>query len=163
MPRFNPDPSKVTVGFPVYPKGTYLVEVSAPKTFYRLGKQDATSGRTKDDNYGVQFASSKIADGPEKGKPFPITCMMHTEGSQSFSKIIQMAVLGYNPKDDKDQERFNEVEGVGDWSFNTDDNSCGDQWHKMKGRVVAVDVDVKVDMTSGSPVQQQDIKAYRPA
>lgn len=161
MPRFNPDPSKVTIGFPVYPKGTYLVELSDPKTFYRVGKQDA-SGAAKADNYGVQFAASKIADGPEKGKPFPITCMMHTPGSEGFSKVIQMAVLGYNPKDDKEQERFNITE-AGDWSFNTDENSCGDQWHKMKGKVVAVDVDEKIDMTSGVPVKQQDIKAYRPA
>lgn len=162
MPRFNPDPSKVTIGFPVYPKGDYLVELSEPKTFYRPGKSN-DSGGTKADNYGVAFSSSKIAEGEFKGKLFSINCMMHTDGSQGFSKIIQMAALGFNPKNKADIKKFDETEGLLDWSFDTDANTVGDAWHKMKGKIVKVTVETKMDMSTGTAEEVQDVKGYSPA
>jgi hypothetical protein len=153
MPRFNPDPSKVTTGFPVYPKGRYQVTIGEPKSFFKAATQVG-----KVDNHGVRFASKISGEGVEN-KSFMISCFMHTPESEGFSKAVQMAALGYNPRDNAAQARFNEEKATLDWTYNTDDASCGDGWHEMKGKVVNVDLDVA--MGEGG-VEQQKVLGYTP-
>lgn len=149
MPRFQPNPTSVDAGFPVYPAADYEIILGDPKSFYRPGKNG------KADNYGVTFRST-IAEGDKQGKPIMINCYMHTPESEGFSKQIQMAALGY-PKDAED--KFNAEVGAGDWSFNTDDNSVGEEWTKMKGTRLIVTLTVK--MGEGG-VQQQGTAGFRP-
>jgi hypothetical protein len=152
MPRFTPDPTKVTTGFPVYPKGSYVVEIGEPKTFFNPGKDG------KGDNFGVRFAGKIVEPTEFAGKPYSIQCMQHTEGSQSFSKNYQMAALGYNPSDNDSQAAFNTEKGMADWSFNTDDNTVGDGWHEMKGKVIRLDLDTAMDKDQKE--QQKVSKIY---
>src|SRR5688572_10613127 len=87
---FDFNPSDVTVGFKVFDKGSYELEIGEPKAFLGQGKD----GRA--DNYGVRYMC-KIADGPNKGQKYMVNCYMHTEESQAFSKQFLMAALGFNP------------------------------------------------------------------
>lgn len=153
MPRFAPDPSKTTIGFPVYPKGRYTVILGEPKSFYKAATQAG-----KQDNHGVRF-TSKISGGEFDGKVFMINCYMHTPDSEGFSKVVEMAALGYNPRDNKEQERFNAEKGHLDWSYNTDDNTCGDGWHEMKGKAIYADLDTSIGQ-DGS--EQQKVVAFSP-
>lgn len=141
MPIFNPDPSKVSTGFPVYPKGRYEVELGEPKSFFAAGKNG------KGDNYGVRFPGKIVtaADTTLIGKPLGAQCFQHTDPSLSYSKQYQMSALGYNPADPKSEALFNEEKAGGDWGFNTDTGTAGDAWHEMKGKVIVVDLDTKMD------------------
>jgi hypothetical protein len=137
-PRFTPNPKAATSGFITYPKDTYVVELGEPKAFFKQGSNG------KGDNYGVRFAG-KIREAASNtqliGKPFPLTLYLHTEGAENYSKGIQMAALG-----DRKDEEFNEKHGDLDWSFNTDDGSCGGGWHEMKGQAIKIEVgDVKMN------------------
>lgn len=149
MPIFTPDPTKVSTGFQVFPKGRYEVELGEPKSFYSPGKNN------KADNHGVRF-SGKMVEGTEKGKTIPITCYMHSDGSMSFSKQYQMSALGYNPADNLSQNKFNEEKGGLDWSYNPDTATCGDAWHEMKGKVIVLDLDTA--MGEGGAEQQKTVK-----
>lgn len=137
MPRYEPNPTNVSFGFLVYPKGSYRVEISSPKAFE---SKDA-SGKVK--NYGIRFAGKILTsiDQPSfVGKPHPITLYMHTPGAESFSKQIQAAALGCR----KDAE-FNEKYGDKKWGFDTEDGSVDDGWHLMDGQVLDITYDdVKV-------------------
>lgn len=142
MPRIVPDPTKAVSGFLTYPKGEYVVEIRDPKSFYTPPRPG------KNENYGVRFDGKIISSIDQPGfvgKPFPVQCFQHTDGALDFSKGIQMAALGC-----KKDEEFNEKYGGEDWSFNTDDKSCGEGWHKMSGQVIKVTIgDVKMDPTTG--------------
>lgn len=149
MPRYDYVPSSVDAGFPIYEAGDYEIVLGEPKSFFKTGTPP------RGDNYGVRFRST-IGEGPKVGKPLMINCYMHTPESQGFSKQIQMASLGY-AKDAED--KFNEEAGSLDWSFNTDDGSVGEAWHKMKGTRLIVTLAIK--MGEGG-VQQQQITGFRP-
>lgn len=128
MPRFTYDPKNATSGFLTYPKGTYLVELGEPFSFAATGKNG--------ENYGVKFPGkikSSIDQPAFVNKPWPQTLYLHTDGACNYSKAIQMAALGCR----KDQE-FNDKYGDEDWSYNTDDKSCGAGWHLMKGQVIVI-------------------------
>lgn len=153
MPRFAPDPSKVAAGIPVYPKGTYNVVLGEPKSFFKENVEKGTS------NHGVRFTGRIKGDAQFENKPFIVTCYMHTEGAESYSKGMQMAALGYNPQSAADDAAFNENHGSDDWTYNTDDNSCGEGWHKMKGQVIQFDLDVGMD---ANQKEQQKVVAFRP-
>lgn len=129
MPRFTPDPTKVASGFLTYPKGTYRVELGQAQSFISKNKAGV-------ENHGVKFTGKIVSsiDNPAfVGKPHPITCYQHTEGSEAFSKAIQMAALGCK----KDAE-FDAKFGTEDWTYNTDDKSAGEGWHKMDGQVIDI-------------------------
>lgn len=149
MPRFTPNPAAATAGFPIYPAGEYEVVIGEPKSFFREGKDGKAA------NYGITFRST-IAEGEYAGKPIMLNCYMHTLESEGFSKQIQMASLGYT-KDKEDT--FNTDCGSLDWSFDTDNGSAGEAWHKMKGTRIIVALDVK--MGNGGE-QQQQTKSFRP-
>lgn len=150
MPRFDFNPSDVSSGLPVFPKGSYEVVLGEPKSFYRAGKNG------KPDNYGI-FFKSKIGEGAHAGKPLMINCYQHNEDSKGFSKQYQMSALGFVPV--KQDDDFNKAHGSEDWSFNTDDNSCGNGWHLMKGQTIIIDFDIKMDDDGN---QQQVTKGIRP-
>lgn len=154
MPSFNPNPSAVDAGFPIFPKDEYEMVIGDPKTFYGTAKDS-----TKVDNYGVMFTLI-IAEGPMKGKKFIKRCFMHTPESQGFAKQFQMAALGFNPKNQEDEQKFNEAYGNADWSFNTDTQSCGEAWAEMKGKRLYASLDQGVNKVTGDPSQVE--KGYRP-
>ncbi len=133
MPRYTPDPSKIASGFPVFPKGTFRLEVGEPKAFANKDKQNPNVVK----NYGV-FTPSKCVssiDVPTMvGKNFGrINFWQHSEGGETYSKSVLNAILGC-----KNDDEFAEKYGAEDWSFNTDDGSCGSGWHLVKGKVVDV-------------------------
>jgi hypothetical protein len=152
MPRFTPRPDSVTFGFPIFDKGIYRVEVGEPKAFLNPGKNG------KIDNHGVRLSGKIIQsdDHPEMvGKPHPIQLFQHTEGALSFSKGIQAAILN----ETKDSE-FNEKYGNLDWGYDTDDGSCGQGWHILKGKIVNVEYgDKKFDNATGNE-QSGDAKYF---
>lgn len=149
MPRFEPNPSTATAGFPIYPEGEYEVVIGEPVSFLSPGKDG------KQDNYGVRFKST-IGEGDKKGKQIMINCYQHTEESCNFAKQVQMAALGYKKND---EDKFNAEQGSADWSFNTDDKSAGEAWHKMQGQRVMVMLAVKMGQNGE---EQQQIKSFRP-
>lgn len=153
MPKFNPNPSAVDAGFPIHPKDEYDMVLGEPKVFFANGKDG------KADNYGVAFTCI-IAEGPQKGKKFFKRCFMHTPESQGFAKQFQMAVLGFNPKSQDDEAKFNTQYGNADWGFDTDTNTCGEAWHEMKGKHVYASLDVGTNKLTNDPTQAE--KGYRP-
>lgn len=131
MPRYTPNPTNVIAGFAVYPKGVYYIELGTPVAF-------ATKEGSDKSNYGINFPAKIVSsiDQPSwVGKPMPTRCFQHSDGGLSYSKGIQMAALGVK-KDDE----FNEKFGGEDWSFDTDDKSCGGGWHKMANQVIGVEI-----------------------
>lgn len=126
MPRYQPDPTKASFGFPLFQKGMYRLELGEPKSF---AAKDGS-------NYGVRVNGKVITsnDHPELvGKQFPISLYMHTEGAENYSKGVYAKALGC-----KTDAEFNEKYGGEDWSFNTDDASVGSGWHLLKGTVIDV-------------------------
>jgi len=152
MPKFDFNPADAVSGIPVYPKDSYEVELGEPVSFYRAGKDG------KADNYGVMF-KSKIRDGKFAGKPTIINCYMHNEDSLGFTKSVQMAALGYTPRKSGEDERFNADHGTDGWGINTDDRTCDQGWHNMKGQTLVWDADTKIDKNGE---QQQVTLGYRP-
>lgn len=151
MPRFTPDPTKATFGFPVFQKGVYRIELGEPKSFFGVGKGG------KPDNYGVRYPAKVIdSDNHEMvGKNFnPITLYQHSEGACNYSKQVEAAILGT-----RNDEEFNTDYGSEDWSFNTDDGSCGSGWYLLKGQVV--DVEVGDPSVNENQDQQTNILKYR--
>lgn len=157
MPAFDFSPADSVAGFQVFPKGDgYETELGEPKAFHRNGKDG------KEDNYGVMFVS-KIAEGEFKGKKRVVNCYMHTEDSRNYSKQVQMAALGYDPKKDGDEEKFNELTKSWDWKANPDDGSCGDGWHKMKGQIIVDDLDVQIDKDNNKLQKSKNIRPLKSA
>lgn len=157
MPGFDFNPNDVTVGFEVFDKGSYEIEVGEPRSFFAVGKDG------KADNYGVRYVA-KIADGPKKGRKYLINCYMHTEESQAVSKQFLMAALGYNPRNQENEREFNEKFGNENWRYNPDDKSAGDMWHKATNQRLIVDLDIGVgkDGTPQAGEKVQVWKGYRP-
>lgn len=154
---FDFNPNDVTVGFEIFDKGAYELEIGEPKSFAATGKEG------KPDNYGVRYMA-KIVEGPKKGKKFMVNCYMHTEESQAFSKAFLMAALGFNPRKQEDEKAFNEKYANENWRFNPDDKSAGDMWHKVKNQRVVVELDTGIgkDGTPQAGEKVQKIIAYRP-
>lgn len=152
MGRFDFNPTEVSAGFPVFDKGAYQFVIGEPKSFYKAATDPA-----KKDNYGVRYVL-KVNDGVDKDKKFIQNCFMHTPESAGFSKQFMMAALGYKKDEEK---RFDEEQGGQDWSYDPDNNSCGDGWHQLKGHVVEIEFDTpKIDATTGD--KQNKVIASRP-
>lgn len=152
-PTFDFNPGDVSVGIPVYDKGSYELEIGEPKSFYAQGKNG------KADNHGVRFVC-KIADGPQKGKKYIVNCYMHTPESQSFSKAFLMAALGFDPKKDGNEAKFNEKYQNENWRYDPNTKTAGDMWHKVTNQRVIVDLDTEIDKESDA--KKQVLKGYRP-
>lgn len=157
MSGFDFNPNDVTVGFEIFPKGSYEIEVGEPKSFFKPGKEG------KLDNHGVRFMC-KIADGDKKGRKYMVNCYMHTEESQAFSKQFLMAALGYDPKKLEDEQAFNAATANENWRYNPDDKSAGDMWHRVKNQRLNVDLDVGIapDTAPNAGERQQKLVGYRP-
>lgn len=154
MPAFNFNPADAVAGFVVLPKATHQLELQEPVSFYKSATQAG-----KEDNYGVRFATKIVGSEIDAlvGKKGPTTTLyMHSEGARNYSKGIQMAALGFT---NQEEAAFNQEYAADDWSFNPDDKSCGEAWHKMKGQVVVVDATVKMDEKQN---EVQDNMFYRP-
>ena len=143
MPKFTPDPTKASGGFPVLPKGSgYLFEIGEPKSFHNVSKKEG-----KADSHGVAYLCIvKVApDNPEAvGKKYYQKCFQHTPESQDMAKQFLNAALGC-----KTDEEFNTQYGSMDWGYDTDSKSAGDGWWKLKGQVIGGDVTIKVDPEFG--------------
>jgi hypothetical protein len=153
MARHAPNPSAVDAGFPIHPKDEYELVIGEPKVFKGVGKEG------KPDNFGVRFICI-IAEGAQAGKKFIKNCYMHTPESEGFAKQFQMAALGFNPKNQDDEAKFNEKYGNADWSFDDDTMTAGEAWHEMKGKRVYASLDVGTNKVTGDPAQLE--KGYRP-
>lgn len=155
--QFDFNPNDVTVGLPVYEKGSYELEIGEPKSFYRKGKE--IDGKAKDDNYGV-FYKCKIATGAHAGKPFLQNCYMHVPEAAGFAKSFLMAALGFK-KDPDSEMKFNQKYENENWKFNPEDKSAGDMWHKVKNQRVIVDLDVVIDKNDIT-LKTQKVVGFRP-
>jgi hypothetical protein len=153
---FDFNPNDVTVGLPVFDKGSYEIEVGEPKSFLRVGK--TVDGKQKADNFGV-FYKCKIATGPKAGQVYLVNCYMHTPEAAGFSKSFLMASLGFK-KDSESEQTFNKKYENENWKYNPEDKSAGDMWHKAKNQHLNVDLDVTINMETGD--KQQKLIAYRP-
>jgi hypothetical protein len=156
-PVFRTDPTKVAAGIPVYPKGSYEIELGDPKPFLRTTASGKNAGQ---ENHGVMFRCI-IVEGPQKGKAYIHNCMMHTPESEGFSKQFQMAAYGYERKD---EAKFDEEIGsTKDWIYDPkpedgSDPTCGDGWRDMKGKRIKIDLGVK----QGTNGETQSVEGIRP-
>lgn len=150
MPRFTPDPSKVSATLEVLEKGDYELTIGEPKTFFRQNQKG-------EDSYGVRYQLT-VAEGPKKGTKIFYSCYQQSEGAQSMTKQFFMAVLGYDRKS-SDEKRFDADFAGQDWVFNTDDGALGDMWRSIIGKRVMCSMDVGIS-NSGEP--QQKFNKWRP-
>lgn len=153
MPRFDFNPADASSGIQIYPKGEYIITLGEATSFYAAGKNG------KADNAGVIFRA-KIAEGEKKGKPVMVRCYYHTQEARDYSKSIQMSALGYTPRKNGEDERFNKDKSGLDWTFNTDDKSCGEGWHSMSGQSIKWEADISINIETGE--QQQKTLSYNP-
>jgi hypothetical protein len=146
MPRFEPDPSKVSATIDILEKDDYEFIIGDPKAFQKVDGQGTIT------NYGVRYPVT-VAEGTSKGKKQFQTCYQHTEGAQGFSKQFIMAAYGYpvTPAGEKDFD--NDFAGK-DWSFDTDTGACGEVWRGIAGKRVIGSADVVPNNRTGDPMQQ---------
>lgn len=150
---FDFNPTDVATGIPVYPKGSYELEVGEPKSFLRQGKEG------KADNHGVFYKCKVTSPAEFAGKPFLQNCYMHTPESAAFGKSFIMAALGFTPRDNDSEEKFNEMYKNENWKYEPDTKEAGEMWHKVKNQRVIVDLDVTMDKDGN---KQQKIVGFRP-
>lgn len=152
MPRFEPDPSKVSATIEIFDKDDYEFVFGEPKAFYSKNAQ------TDKETYGIRFPLT-IAEGPRKGGRTILTLYQHNDGSASMSKQVVMAVLGYK-NSPADEKRFDGETAGQDWSFDTDTGACGEMWRKMSGKRAICSLDIGTNPNSGEP--SQTFKKWRP-
>lgn len=136
MPIYTPDPTKVSSGFQIFPKGHYEFIIGAPKGFH---KNETEEGKN-DGNYGVGYlvVCAESDDQPQmKDQKLYNRCFVHTPESESFTKQFQVAALGC-----KDDAEFNEKYGQEEWWINTDDDSFGKGWNLLEGKRITCDIKV---------------------
>ena len=151
MPRFNPDPSKVSATIEVLEKGDYELSIGEPRTFFRQNSKG-------DDSYGVRYQLT-VAEGPKKGTKIFYSCYQQSEGAQSMTKQFFMAILGYDRKP-SEEKRFDADTAGQDWTFDTDSGMMGDMWRFIAGKRVICSMDVGINNQTGE--QQQKFNKWRP-
>lgn len=142
MPRYQPDMNKASFTFPIFQKGLYTLEIGEPKSFAKM-----ENGAAK--NFGVRAPAKVVQsdDYPDMvGKNFqPINFYYHSDGGINYSKGVLAAILGASSDDD-----FNQRFGSMDWVFNTEDNSVGQGWHDLRGKLVIVECDEPTPNDAGT-------------
>ena len=146
MPRFEPDPSKISATIAILEKDEYEFLVGEPKSFEKKNADGTIA------NYGIRYPLT-VMEGPRKGAKQFQTCYQHTEGSEAFSKRFVMACLGYDGTPDG-EKAFDSAYAGRDWSFNTDDGSCGEVWRECANKRVFGAADVGVNNKTKEPMQQ---------
>ena len=153
MGRFGFDPNTVTAGFEILPKGDYILTVMNPKGFAK-NNDDGTLR-----NHGVRV-TLKVAQTDNTalvGKTIQHTLYGHTEGSNRMTKQFVMAAYGFGSKDEK---AFNEAYGAKDWTY--DENSVGEVYSGMDGKVIFSSLSVKLDDNGNEQQDYKSIKPYTP-
>lgn len=136
MGRFSFNPNDIQVGFPVYPKGSYELELGEPKSQFFAGK-DGKADRV------VVGWPAKIVEGEFKGKPYYVQADLNNEYGQQAAKAVVMAAKGFVPNQDN-LAAFNAEYGKFDGDVNTDDRTCGEFWHLAKGGRIVLDLDTDI-------------------
>ncbi len=152
MPRFEPDPSKVSATIDILDKDDYELIIGEPKAF--ASKNEDGTIR----NHGVRFGVT-VAEGPSKDKKQFNTCYQHTPGSEGFSKQFVMAAYGYDVTPSGEREFDRDFAGK-DWGYDTDTGTCGEVWQGMANRRVVGSADIGTNPTTKEPTQQW--KGWRP-
>jgi len=115
-------------------------------------------GNPKDDGT-VSIAANlrlQMKTGPAAGKSVFGMLWVHTEESLRITKQAQMAIYGY---DAKQESEFDAWSNDQDWLIDAETNELGTAWTDMKGRVVKLKLDVKPNKKSG---ELQQVMFYRP-
>lgn len=150
MPRFEPDPTKVSATIEILDKDDYEFLIESAKTFMR-------KNRKGEDSYGIRYLLS-VAAGRKKGTKIPYSLYQQSDGAQSMAKQFLMAAYGF-PQSKVGEKQFDEATAGADWSFDTDSGALGDAWRRPVGKRVMCAVDMKID-EMGNP--QQVWSKWRP-
>lgn len=153
MPRYEPDPSKVSATIVVLPKDRYEFIVGEPKAYERTTKKNSLQ------QYGVMFPLT-VAEGPLKDKKIFFNGGQDNDIAQSVTKQFCMAAMGFSLNEQGEAD-FNHKYNHDDWSYNTDDKSVGEFWKKLKGKRVNCDVDITM-ADDGSGTQYQKFVKWHP-
>lgn len=185
-PRFEPDFVETQVSTPVYPKGTYEVSITRVNGAAWTKENDKTGEsytvrriRARAKMKGRYDSEGKLHDsiddlGEIVDKDVaPVDFYIHSEGAMRVAKSNLMAVLGFNPRENEDEEAFNEwvQENEPDFGFDEtplDDGSfevdIGDGWKTMEGRDAILMLDVEMYKPEGAdkPEKRQRIATVLP-
>jgi len=153
MGRFSFNPNDVQVGFPVFPKNSYELDIGEPKVKYYEGKEG------KPDRVMLGYPC-KIVEGEFKNKPYYLQFDLNNEYGIQNAKAAVMAAKGFVPNQDN-LATFNEQYGHLDGDVNTDDGTCGEFWQLAKGGRIVVDLDTDINKESGK-LQQKFPQNLRP-
>ena len=188
-PRMDPDFDwgGVQASTPVYSKGVYQVSIDGvrgsawPK---RDSKGDPTSevtevirfrpkmmgvigsdGKLKTEHEGKDIAGQSVED---------INLWVHTEGGLKQAKRIMMAVLGYNPEDDSEEDKFNKFlkDSGKDLTWSREERedgegyilTIGEGWVELfKGKAAKVHMEPQTREVEGrDPIVQQNFTRVIP-
>lgn len=158
MPRYTHDPSRVQATIAILSKAEYEFEIGQPKPFERTAKKGHQS-------YGIRFPIT-VVSAQGNGKRTVYTCYLHSDGAAGMTKQFQMAVCGFEVKQENEQE-FDEKYAGDDWSFNPETGEIGEAWQKFKGAHVVNDLDVEMrkqdpDDPNSKEVENQVWGTWRP-
>ena len=134
-PRYEFDPTKVSVSFATLDKDTYEMQVGEPKAFVRTNAEG-------NESIGIRFPLTVKGGNFDGKRPQPHTAYLTNEGSESFTKAFLMAVLGFS-RSTEGEEAFNDEMRGSDWSYDPKTGAVGDAWRKATGKRVLIDVDVE--------------------
>lgn len=134
-PRYEFDPTNVSVSFAKLDKDSYEMQVGEPKAFQRENKKGETT-------VGIRFPLTVKGGNFDGKRPQPHNGYMTNEGSQSFTKSFVMSVMGFS-RTPEGEEAFNTEMRGSDWSFDPETGAVGDAWRKVTGKRVIVDVDLQ--------------------
>ena len=153
MPRFSPNPNRVSSTFTTLPKDIYEFVVGEPKPYF----QERANGTT---TYGIRFPLT-VQGGEYDGKLVTFNGEMYDQdNNETFgmpsTKRFAMACLGY-PIDDEGEKRFNADTENEDWSFDPgqddpDSRYVGEFWLKLKGCGVRSQLDHNVSKTDPTKI-----------
>lgn len=119
---------------------------------------NAVQGQVKPDgsqSIGVGL-KMQMTTGPAFGKRVDGVLWLHTEDTVRISKQAQMAIFGF---DQKQEAEFNAWAEDKDWLVDGDNKIVGEGWTEAIGRVLKLKLDVKPNKQNGE--LQQNI-FYRP-
>lgn len=145
MPRFNPNPNKVSGSIEILPKDSYHLKLGEPKPAERSKGQDVKV-------YGIQWPLTVIS-GAETGSEHAGKTIFffgewnNEDGSEAqfanITKNIVMAALGYTPRDNDSEKQFNSDTEAMDWGYDTDNKYVGELWMKTKDCGIMADLDTQ--------------------
>jgi hypothetical protein len=148
MPNFNPKATQATL--PPLPNDSYECVIGEPKAFKGANKEGV-------ENYGVRYTLT-VADGTLVGRKIFVTCYMHTEGAQAYSKQFLIAANNFT-NDQEGEAAFDSSPAADlDYAYDADTNSCGAGWQELKGKRIIVETAIK-DVNGKD---QSQVKNYIP-